>query len=61
MSDHFPAYGKLLKRAHEIALLDSTNSLLSWDKETYMPAKALDHRAGQMAWNQRGDPNVRGE
>jgi carboxypeptidase Taq len=50
MSDTFPAYRKLLKRAHEIALLASTNSLLSWDEETYMPAKALDHRAGQMAY-----------
>src|ERR1700710_2429552 len=50
MSDTFPAYRKLLKRAQEIALLDSTNSLLSWDEETYMPAKSLDHRAGQMAY-----------
>ena len=50
MSDIFPAYGKLLKRAREIALLDSAGSLLSWDRETYMPARALDHRAGQMAY-----------
>ncbi len=50
MSDIFPAYRKLLKRAREIALIDSANSLLSWDKETYMPARALDHRAGQMAY-----------
>jgi carboxypeptidase Taq len=50
MPDTFSAYGKLLKRAREIALLDSANSLLSWDKETYMPARALDHRAGQMAY-----------
>jgi carboxypeptidase Taq len=50
MTDAFPAYRKLLKRVHEIALLDSTNQLLSWDEETYMPPKALDHRAGQMAY-----------
>ena len=50
MSDVFPAYRKLLERARKIALHDSTASLLSWDEETYMPAKALDHRAEQMAW-----------
>ena len=48
--DIFPAYGKLLKRAREIALLDSAGSLLSWDEETYLPAKALEHRAAQMAY-----------
>jgi len=50
MSDVFPAYRKLLERARKIALLDSTASLLSWDEETYMPTKALNHRAEQMAW-----------
>ena len=50
MNHDFPAYRKLLKRAREIALLDSTSSLLSWDEETYMPAKALNHRAEQLAW-----------
>ncbi|HEX5397886.1 MAG TPA: carboxypeptidase M32 [Verrucomicrobiae bacterium] len=49
--DHtFPAYHKLLKRSHEIALLDSAYNTLSWDQETYMPAKALAHRADQLAW-----------
>jgi len=50
MSDIFPAYRKLLKCTQEIALLNSANSLLSWDEETYMPPKALDHRAAQMAY-----------
>lgn len=50
MSDALPAYRKLLKRAREIALLDSTNSALSWDEETYLPTKALAHRAEQMAY-----------
>jgi carboxypeptidase Taq len=50
MSEIFPAYRKLLKRAREIALLDSTNSALSWDEETYLPSKALTHRAEQMAY-----------
>ena len=50
MNEVFPAYRKLLKRVREIALLDSANSILSWDEETYMPAKALAHRAEQMAW-----------
>ena len=50
MSATFPAYRKLLKRAREIALLDSTGSILSWDEETYLPPKALAHRAEQMAY-----------
>ena len=37
----FAAYRKLLDRAREIALGDSTAALLSWDEETYMPRKAL--------------------
>jgi len=53
MSHALPAYRKLLKRAGEIALLESTNSTLSWDEETYMPTKALAHRAEQTAWLSR--------
>jgi carboxypeptidase Taq len=49
MNQALPAYRKLLKRAREIALLESMHSTLSWDEETYLPAKALDHRAEQMA------------
>ena len=45
-----PSYRKLLKRAREISLLDSANTALSWDEETYLPPKALDHRAEQMAY-----------
>lgn len=50
MTDALPAYRKLLKRAREIALLDSANSLLSWDEETFLPTKAVAHRAEQMAY-----------
>ena len=49
MSNTPPCYRKLLKRAREIALLSSANDALSWDEETYLPTKALDHRAEQMA------------
>lgn len=49
MSASLPAYRKLQKRAREIALLASTSDALSWDEETYMPTKALAHRAEQMA------------
>ena len=52
--DHSPesmnAYEKLCKLAQEIALLGSTASTLGWDQETYMPSKALDHRAQQLAY-----------
>lgn len=46
----FAAYRELLKRAQEIALVDSAASLLSWDEETYMPSKALAYRAEQLAY-----------
>jgi len=44
------AYDSLTALAREIALLTSTEALLSWDQETYMPAGALDHRARQLAY-----------
>lgn len=50
MNNALPAYRKLVERARKIALLDSAAGLLSWDQETYMPAKATDHRAEQLAW-----------
>jgi carboxypeptidase Taq len=50
MNKPLPAYRKLLKRAREIALLSSAGDVLAWDEETYLPPKALAHRAEQMAW-----------
>ena len=50
MPETFPAYAKLLKRIREIVFLENANGLLSWDRETCMPARALDHRAAQMAY-----------
>jgi carboxypeptidase Taq len=44
------AYDSLTALAREIALLTSTEALLSWDQETYMPAGALDHRARQLSY-----------
>jgi carboxypeptidase Taq len=44
------SYKKLLRRAREIALARSTANALTWDQETYMPAKALAYRAEQLAW-----------
>jgi carboxypeptidase Taq len=44
------SYKKLLRRAREIALASSASSALSWDQETYMPAKSLPYRAEQLAW-----------
>lgn len=44
------AYDQLCALAREIALLNSTSSALGWDQETYMPEKALDHRARQLAY-----------
>ena len=44
------AYESLCNLAQEIALLTSTSSILGWDQETYMPSKALDHRASQLSY-----------
>jgi carboxypeptidase Taq len=44
-----PPYQKLRSRAREIALIDGAGHLLAWDQETYMPSKALEFRADQMA------------
>jgi carboxypeptidase Taq len=49
MSELPAAYRKLVKRTREIALVSSANEVLGWDQETYMPSKALDFRAEQMA------------
>jgi carboxypeptidase Taq len=49
MAAAFAPYRKLLKRFHEIALLNSSAELLAWDQETYMPPAALSWRADQLA------------
>ncbi len=43
------AYEELIRRAKEVALLDSCASVLHWDQRTYMPAKGSGHRAEQIA------------
>jgi carboxypeptidase Taq len=49
MPEPFMPYGKLSKRAREIACLSSAGGLLWWDQRTYMPPKALSYRARQVA------------
>jgi carboxypeptidase Taq len=44
------AYKKLVNRAREIALVSSANEVLSWDLETYLPARGVDFRAEQLAY-----------
>lgn len=44
------AFDQLCAHVREVSLLTSTESVLSWDQETYMPAKALTFRARQMSW-----------
>ncbi len=43
------AYDLLQQRSKEIAIYNSTASLLSWDQETYMPPKAGAYRAEQLS------------
>jgi carboxypeptidase Taq len=45
-----PQYAKLCKFSAEISMVSSIGSLLNWDQETYMPAKAAAHRAEQAAF-----------
>ena len=44
------AYQNLHRRFGEVALIRSTGSVLGWDQETYLPDKAGDWRADQLAW-----------
>lgn len=47
--DKDQAYGELLQRVKEHALLGSCSSVLGWDERTYMPRNGSAHRAEQMA------------
>lgn len=49
MDSQLGPYKKLLQRADEIALVTGAAEALNWDSETYMPAKALEFRARQLA------------
>ena len=44
------AYQSLHSRFREVSLIRSTSSVLGWDQETYLPDKAADWRADQLAW-----------
>lgn len=44
------AFDQLIALAQEVSVLTSTEAMLSWDQETYMPARSLNHRARQMAY-----------
>jgi carboxypeptidase Taq len=40
----------ILDRAKQIALINSTGSILSWDQETYLPSGSTDYRAQQLSY-----------
>ncbi|HEV3121212.1 MAG TPA: carboxypeptidase M32 [Isosphaeraceae bacterium] len=42
-------YAELIQQAQEVSLLSSCMSLLSWDEQTYMPKRGVEHRGNQMA------------
>ena len=44
------AYNNLVERCSEIALFNSTSSLLGWDQETCLPRKGVSYRAEQCAF-----------
>ncbi|HEY0791563.1 MAG TPA: carboxypeptidase M32 [Chthoniobacterales bacterium] len=43
-------YRALLERAREVYLLQTTAYALEWDMETYLPPKAVAHRADQLSY-----------
>ena len=43
MPTDFAPYRKLLKRTSEISFFTSSAFALTWDLETYMPPKGLNH------------------
>jgi carboxypeptidase Taq len=40
----------LFDRVREIALVNSTGQILSWDQETYLPPGSADYRSGQLSY-----------
>jgi len=50
MPNHTDTYAQLTRHLHELHLLGSTISLLSWDQQTYRPIAAAAHRADQIAY-----------
>ncbi len=45
-----PSYDKIVERCREIALYQSTASLLRWDQETFLPRRGQAYRAEQCAF-----------
>ncbi|MBD3401674.1 carboxypeptidase M32, partial [candidate division GN15 bacterium] len=43
------AYQQLVRHFQETSTLESVNSVLEWDQDTYMPRHGVDHRAEQMS------------
>ena len=40
----------IFERARQIALINSTGSILSWDQETYLPSGSADYRSKQLSY-----------
>lgn len=40
----------ILEKARELAVIQSSASILGWDQETYLPPAAAEFRAKQLAW-----------
>ncbi|MEO2033786.1 MAG: carboxypeptidase M32 [Planctomycetaceae bacterium] len=49
MTSPHDLYHELLTLVRRAALLESAGAVLSWDRETYMPAKGAEHRASQLS------------
>jgi carboxypeptidase Taq len=40
----------IFDKVRELAVIHSSAAVIGWDQETYLPAAAAGHRAGQLAW-----------
>lgn len=40
----------IFEKARELAVIRSTEAVVGWDQETYLPPAAVEHRAAQLSW-----------
>jgi carboxypeptidase Taq len=40
----------IFEKARELAVIQSSASVIGWDQETYLPPAGVEHRAAQLAW-----------
>ncbi|MCA9071343.1 MAG: carboxypeptidase M32, partial [Planctomycetaceae bacterium] len=49
MADTEALYAELVEHLRKTSILESCNSVLSWDEQTYLPTGGAEHRANQLS------------